>query len=160
SVDRPSADLKDLDVQVTASGCAVKPTFFPVRVQDISGAFRFHKMRLEMSRVRAKHERAMLGVDNGAVELNPRGGYYAKPADVQIQGLQIDDEFLQALPKKLQDAARSLKLEDPLRLKTQVIISQPPETGRPPDIYWDGQMWMYEAKFTTGLEFKNVTGTM
>jgi hypothetical protein len=129
-------------------------------MQDISGNFRFHKMRLEIDKLRAKHEQAVLGLDHGAVDLNPRGGYYAKLDDIQIQGLQVDEEFTQALPKKLQDFARALKLNDPLKLKTQVVISQPPETGKPPDIFWDGQLWMYEARFTTGLEFKNVTGTL
>jgi hypothetical protein len=159
-VHRPSADLKDLEVFVKADGCSAKPTFFPYRMQDISGNFRFHKMRLEIDKLRAKHEQAVLGLDHGAVDLNPRGGYYAKLDDIQIQGLQVDEEFTQALPKKLQDFARALKLNDPLKLKTQVVISQPPETGKPPDIFWDGQLWMYEARFTTGLEFKNVTGTL
>ena len=160
SVNRPSADLNDLEVHVDARGCTAKPAFFPYRIQDITGQFRFHKMRLEISKVRAKHEQAMIALDTGTVDLNPRGGYYAKLFDVQVNGLRLDEEFTEALPKKLQDAAKMLQLQNPLRLKTQVVIAQPPETGKPPDIYWDGQLWMYEAKFTTGLEFKNVTGTL
>ncbi len=160
AVNRPSADLNDLEVHVDARGCAVKPSFFPYRIQDISGNFRFHKMRLDISKLRAKHEQTMIALDHGTIDLNPRGGYFAKLFDVQVQGLRLDDDFSAALPKRLQDFAKTLNLQDPVRLKTQVIIAQPPETGKPPDIYWDGQLWMYEAKFTTGLEFKNVTGTL
>lgn len=159
-VNRPSADINDLEVHVDARGCNARPTFFPYRLQDISGNFRFHKMRLEINKLRAKHEQTMIALDHGSVDLNPRGGYYAKLNDVQVQGLRFDDEFLAALPKRLQEGARALKFDDPLRLKTQVVIAQPPETGKPPDIYWDGQLWMYESKFFAGLDFKNVTGTL
>jgi hypothetical protein len=102
----------------------------------------------------------MIALDNASVDLNPRGGYFAKLMDLHVQGLTLDSEFTQAMPKKLQDAAKAMQLNDPLQIKTQVIIAQPPETGKPPDIYWDGQLWMYQAKFMAGLEFKNVTGTI
>ena len=160
SVNRPSADLNELEVHVDARGCTAKPTFFPYRIQDISGQFRFHKMRLQVSKLRAKHEQAMIALDDGAIELNPRGGYYAKLLDLQVQGLRFDDEFLQALPGKLQGAARMLHLQDPLRVSTQVVIAQPPETGKPPDIYWDGKVEMFGAKVTTGLELSNVWGEL
>ncbi len=158
SVERPSADLNELEVHVDARGATVRPTFFPYRIQDITGQFRFHNMRLEVSKLRARHEGALIALGAGAIDLNPRGGYFAKLDDVNLQGLRLDDEFIKALPGKLQVAAKMLQLEDPLRVKTQVIIAQPAETGKPPDIYWDGEMWMYDAKFTTGLEFSKVTG--
>jgi hypothetical protein len=160
SVNRPSADLNDLEVHVDARGCTAKPTFFPYRIQDISGQFRFHKMRLQVSKLRAKHDQAMIALENGAVDLNPRGGYYAKLLDLKVQGLRFDEEFLQALPGKLQGAARMLHLQDPLRVSTQVIIAQPPETGKPPDIYWDGKAEMFGAKVTTALELSNVWGEL
>jgi hypothetical protein len=160
SVQRPSADLNDLEIQVDARGGTAKPKFFPYRIQDISGQFRFRKMCLEINKLRAKHEQAMIALDNGTVALNPRGGYFAKFLDLQVQGMQFDDEFVQALPGKLKDAVKMLRLDHPLRVKTQLVIAQPPETGRPPDVYWDGQAWMYGAKFTTGMEFSNVWGEL
>ena len=30
------------------------------------------------------------------------------------------------------------------------FLQKPPEIGKPPDIYWDGEVRLYEAKFTTG----------
>jgi hypothetical protein len=160
SVNRPSADLNELVVHVDARGATAKPAFFPYRIQDISGQFRFAKMQLEISKLRAKHEQAMIALDNGTVDLNPRGGYYAKLLDLQVQGLRFDDEFVQALPDKLRVVAKAMRMQDPLRLKTQVIIAQPPETGKPPDIYWDGNVWMFGAKVTTGFEFSNVWGEL
>ncbi|MSQ93459.1 MAG: hypothetical protein EXR98_02760 [Gemmataceae bacterium] len=160
SVERPSADLNDLEVHVDARGATVTPTFFHYRIQDINGQFRFHKMRLEISKLRARHDDALIAMGKGAVDLNPLGGYFAKFDDVQLTGMRLDNEFIKALPDKLQTAAKMLRLEDPLRVKTQVVIAQPPEIGKPPDIYWDGEVRMYEAKLTTGLEFTKVTGSL
>jgi hypothetical protein len=160
SVVRPSADLNELEVHVDARGCAAKPTFFPYRIEDISGQFRFHKMSLQISKVRAKHDQAMIALEGGTVDLDPRGGYYAKLHDLQVQGLRLDDEFNQALPGKLQVAAKTLHLRDPLRLATDIIIAQPPEAGKPPDIYWDGKVEMFGAKVTTGMEWSNVWGEL
>ncbi|MBI3824335.1 MAG: hypothetical protein HY289_16845 [Planctomycetes bacterium] len=159
-VNRPSPDIKDLEVSVAARGCNAKPTFFTYRIQDVQGDFRFHKMRLDINKLRARHDQTMIALDSAAIDLDSLGGYYARLNDLQVQGLQFDEELTNALPKKLQEAAKTLKLDDPLRIKTQVVIAQPHETGKPPDIYWDGQMWMFESKFTAGLDFKNVTGTV
>ncbi|MBI2804912.1 MAG: hypothetical protein HYX68_08025 [Planctomycetes bacterium] len=160
AIERPSPDLNDLDVQLDARGCTAKPRFFPYSVQDISGKFRFRKMRLEIAKLRARHDKALIALERGTVDLHPRGGYYAKFDELQMQGLRFDEEFIQALPGKLKSAAQALRLNDALRVKTKLIIAQPPETGKPPDVYWDGQAWLYGAAFTTGLEFSNVTGTL
>lgn len=160
SINRPTADINDLEVHVDARGCNAKPTFFPYRLQDLSGNFRFHRMRLDINKLRARHDQTMLSLDSGAIDLNSRGGYYAQLNNLNLQGLRFDEEFSHALPKKLQDAAKALQLNDPLRVKTNLVIAQPPETGKPPDIYWDGQLWMYDSRFNAGLEFTNVTGTL
>jgi hypothetical protein len=158
SVRRKSADLNDLEVNVDANGCTAKPAFFPYRVQDISGQFHFARMRVEIKTLRAKHDKALIALDNGAIDINPRGGYYADFRDLQVNGMRFDDEFINALPGKLQTAAKTLNLKDPILVRSQVIIAQPPEQGKPPDVYWDGQVWLYNSTFTTGLEVSKVTG--
>src|SRR5439155_594044 len=60
-------------------------------------------------------------------------------------------------PGKLAAAAKALRLQDPLRIATRVVIAQAPETGKSPDIFWDGKAWMYGANVSAGFEFKNVT---
>ena len=160
SVKRPTDDIKDLDVQVDARGCTVRPTFFPYRIQEVQGLFHFHHNRLEIANLRAKHEQAIIALGKGMVDLHQGGGYYADFLDVQINGMRLDEEFIQSLPRKLQDTANCLHLNDSLRIKTRLVVAQPPEQGKPPDIFWDSQIWMYNAKFKTGLEFSKVTGTL
>jgi hypothetical protein len=159
-VKRPTSDIHDLHVQVDARDFTVRPTFFPYRIQDISGQFRFHHNRLEISRLRAHHDQAQIGLEKGSVDIHPRGGYYADLLDVDVQGLQLDEEFVQAVPRKLQEGARNLHLKEPMRLMTRVVVAQPPEQGKPPDVYWDSELQLYNANFTSGLDFNNVTGTL
>ena len=160
SVHRPSPDIQDLDVKVDVRGCTVKPTFFEYEIQDASGLFHFHNNALEIAKLSAKHDRAFISLNKGKVDLNPRGGYFADFADVEVRGLVLDTEFINALPAKLQEAAQRLNLNDPLKVKTRAVIYQAPEQGKPPDVYWDAQTWMYDAKLTAGLELSHVTGTL
>ncbi len=159
SVNRPSADMHDLDVHVDARGASVKPKFLQYLIEDITGQFRFHRHQLQITKLCAKHNHAIIGLDHGAVDIDTRGGYYADLADLRIAGFQVDEEFARALPKgRLQDTARGLKMTDPVRVATRLVIAQPAETGKAPEIYWDGKAWMYDARFTTGLEFSDATG--
>jgi hypothetical protein len=163
AVNRPSSDPYDLEVRIEARGCDVRPSFFPYRIQEVQGLFHFHHNRLEIANLRARHDQALIGLDRGTVDLHLRGGgYYADFVDLQVQGMRLDDEFIQAIPRsnsKIQDAARALHLHDPLRIKTRLVIAQPPETGMPPDVFWDAEVKLFEAKMTAGLEFNKVTGT-
>jgi hypothetical protein len=54
----------------------------------------------------------------------------------------------------------ALKLRGPLTLKTRLVVAQGAEPGSLPDIYWDGQGWLKDADFFTGLEWKKVTGVV
>ena len=160
SVVRPSADPSELDVRVDAHGPTLAPTFLAYRLQDVSGQFHFHNNALQITKVRARHDQTRLALDRGKIDIHPRGGYYANLQDIVADGLVMDDEFLKALPPRLFSAAKAINIRDPLKLRTQVVIYQPPETGKPFDVYWDSQIWMQNGRFTTGLEMKDVTGTL
>ncbi len=160
NVNRPSADIKDLDVQVDAQGCTVRPAFFPFDLQDLRGKFHFHDNRLDLAMLRAKHHHAVFKLDKGYVDLNQRGGYFSDLANVEVQGLKLDNDLINACPRKIQDALKSLNWQGPIRAKSRVVVFQPPEIGKPPDVYWDGVAQMFDAKFTTGLEFSSVTGEL
>ncbi len=160
SVNRPSADPYDLDINVDAKGCAVEPIFFPYLFSDLSGQFRYHHHRLELTKVRAKHGPTLVSLDRGVVDVHPKGGYYADLLDVQAQHLSLDDAFVKALPKRLQDAAGSLKLKGLLSLKSRVVAAQASEPSSLPDVYWDGQVRLKEAQLSTGFDWGRVTGTV
>lgn len=159
SVNRPTPDVKDLEIHVDARGSSVKPNFLPYLIEDISGQFHFQRHNLEITKLRAKHGETTIALDRGSVDIDTRGGYYADLADLQLGSFRLDDDFVRALPPgKLPAAVKSLQLKDPLRVATRLVIAQAPETGKSPDVYWDGKAWMYGADLNVGLGFKNVTG--
>jgi len=160
SVHRPSPDIQDLDVKVDVRGVTVNPVFFSYQIQDASGLFHFHHNALDIEKLTAKHDQAFITLGRGKVDLNPRGGYFADFQDVEVRGLVLNSDFTNALPPKLLDAAAKLNLNDPIKVKTRAVIYQAPEQGKPPDVYWDGQAWLYDAKLTAGLELSHVTGTL
>ena len=159
AVNRPNADVHDLDVQVDARGASIKPKFLQYLIEDITGQFRFHHHQLEISKLRARHNRSPISLDRASVDIDTRGGYYADLTDLCLSDFHLDDEFIRALPKgKLQESAKSLKIVEPIKVATRLVIAQPPETGKAPEIYWDGKAWLRDARFTAGMEFTNVTG--
>ncbi|MSU77643.1 MAG: hypothetical protein EXS16_06055 [Gemmataceae bacterium] len=160
NVNRPTPDIKDLEVHVDAHGCNIKPAFFPFDIQDLRGKFHFHDNRLDLAMLRAKHHHAIIKLDKGYVDLNQRGGYYADLANFEVQGLKLDNDFVNATPRMIQDVLKNLNWQGPIRAKSRIVVSQPAEIGKPPDVYWDGVVQMFDAKFTTGLEFANVTGEL
>jgi hypothetical protein len=157
AIERPTPLSDDLGVQVELRGCAVEPKFFAYPLDDVSGQFRYGQHRLELMKVQAHHGATTLALERGTVDLH--AGHYAD-LEIQAQDLRIDEALAQALPKKLQGAARALKIEGPLQLKTRLVIGQLPNPATPPDVFWDGQLWMRDAKLTTGMELSGVTGTV
>jgi hypothetical protein len=158
-IDRVPDQPQEIDVAVEVRGCAIAPHFFPYVLHDLSGKFRYHDSRLEMTQVAARHNGSQINLAKGTVDLDPGGGYYADLKDFQAY-LLPDEDFLAALPDKLKAACEALKLHDPLTLKSWVVVSQSSQPGSRPQIFWDGQAWLDKAKLQTGLEWSNITGTV
>jgi hypothetical protein len=159
AIDRAGPLPDELSVHVDARGCSVEPRFFAYRLDDVNGQFRYQQRRLEMTQVKARHGPTVLAIERGAVDLHGSEGYYAD-INVQAQELRFDEALLHALPGKLQDAARSLKVHSPVQLETRLVIAQAPEQARPPVLFWDGKAWINDASLTAGLELRHVTGTL
>jgi hypothetical protein len=149
----------DLSVNVDARGCSVEPRFFAYRLDDLGGQFLYEKRRLSLTHVRARHGRTILAVESGVVDLHGGDGFHAN-VDVQAQDLRLDEPLASALPGKLREMVRSLKVQGPVQLKTKLVIAQAPEQAHPPVIWWDGQAWLDNATVNAGPELRSVTGTL
>jgi hypothetical protein len=161
TVSDPTGLSDDLDVHVDAQGCAVEPKFFPYRLHDIGGQFHFHNNQLDIADLKAWHASTLLTLGRGRVDVYPGGGYFADLANMQARDLEFDENLLQALPGKLQEAARSLKLHDKVQAQARLVVSQGGEPASLPDIYWENcQVWFKKASFTTGLQMEEVSGTL
>ena len=144
-VKRPTPDIKDLDALGDARGAAVKPTFMPYLVEDISGQFKFSKNSLDITKLRAKHGETLIAMDKGTVDLDQRGGYYADLPEVQLRAFRIDDDFLRALPRDSKLPATIAQDARPrwsaLPLRGDALILAMPEDRQGPDIFGTQPGW-------------------
>jgi hypothetical protein len=160
TVSDPTGLSDDLDVHVNAQGCSVEPKFFPYLLHDIGGQFHFQHNQLDISDLKAWHTGTLLTLGRGKVDVYPGGGYYADLVNIQARDLELDENLLQALPGKLQEAARSLKLHDKVQAQSRLVVAQGGEPASLPDVFWENcQVWFKNATFTTGLQLEGVSGT-
>ncbi|MBI3406879.1 MAG: hypothetical protein HY040_00800 [Planctomycetes bacterium] len=159
-IDRSTAQNEETDARVEVRGGDIEPVFFPYVFQDVAGKFRFYKNRLDLAQISAKHQTTRITIEHGTVDIHPKGGYYADLKEMQAQGLFLDREFIAAIPQCLRGAVSALNLKDPVAAKTRLVVAQDADPASPPDFFWDGQAWLKEAKFATGLEWSHATGTI
>jgi hypothetical protein len=159
-IDRSPGQPQDLDVAVDVHGCAVEPRFFRYALTDLSGHFRYAHNRLTVSKVGARHNGSRIRLGQGFVDLAPgSSGFYADLADLEGYPLLPDADLLKAMPDEMKTFVEVLKLQDPVVLKTRLVVSQDGESVIPPVIYWEGRAWLRDAKVQTGVELEHVTGS-
>jgi hypothetical protein len=159
-IDQVPGQAQDLDITVDVRGCAIEPKFFPYLLHDLSGQFRFHRNRVDLVHLTAKHNKSQFSLEQGVIELHPNGGFYADLKQLQGNPIHPDDALMNALPANIKAACQTLQVRDPFALKTRVIVHQDGEPTSLPDIYWDGQAWTRDAKLNIGIEVDKLTGTL
>jgi hypothetical protein len=158
-IDRVPGRDQDLDITLDVRGCSLQPTFFPYVLHDLSGQLRYHKDQVVVSKFTARHKQTRLSLEKGVVDLYANGGFYADLADLRGNPVVPDEEFLTALPEGLRASADGVKLRDPFAIRTRLVIAQAGDPGSLPDMYWDGQMWVRDAKLELGVDVEDVTAT-
>lgn len=160
AVDRMPRQPLDLDITVDAAGCSVYPLFFPYRFHDVAGRFHFAKNILTVAGVSARHGASRLEIPHGKVEVYPNGSFYADLEDLQANPLIPDEDLRRALPAPLRRPWETFKLQGPFGLKTRLIVCQKGQPGIKPDIFWDGKIWLRDARLLVGLPLEKVTGVV
>jgi hypothetical protein len=160
-IDRqPGQPDHDMDVKLDVRGCSVVPTFFPYALNDLTGTFRYHKDRVEIANVSARHGHTRLSLASGTVDLYDNNGYYADLKDLRGNPVLPDADLLTALPEALRSACQGVGLRDPFAVKTRLVVAQAPEAGSLTDVYWDGQLWLNGARLQVGVDVDKLTGTL
>jgi hypothetical protein len=157
-IDRLPKQAQDLDVTVDVHDSSVVPKFFPLLLHDLSGRLRYRRDLVQVFDLKARHGQSNVKLPLCEVKLYPGGGYYATLTNLEANPLVPDEGFVKALPPPLRKSWLGLHFNGPLALKTGMIISQAPEPGVKPVIYWDGAFWMREAAFQVGLPIQKATG--
>jgi hypothetical protein len=154
----PERPQPDIDLTVTARDCAIRPTFFPCRLEGIEGSLRYVGGRVALGEFRARHGETAITLKKGIVDINPDGGFRAWLTDLTGAQVVPDPEFLHALPPALQKIYTTLELRDPIAFRTQLIIDSAPERLAPPAVWWDSVVAFNNARARAGVQLSGVTG--
>jgi hypothetical protein len=157
-IDRLGQQPVELDVTGELADSSVKPLFFPYQLHDLSARFHYSRNLLTLADVSARHGESRIWVPRGKVAFDPRGSFYATLTDLQANPLVPDEDLQRALPASLKKPWEALRLQGALALKTQLVVSQKDQPGVKPDIYWDGMMWLRDARAQVGVPLENLSG--
>jgi hypothetical protein len=147
----------EIDLTVSPRRCAIRPTFFPYRIEDFVGTLHYKDGRVDLEKLRARNGKSNLSVDSGYILLLPNGSAYADLKDLQGTPLYPTPELIDALPGVMKKGCLGLELKDPLTLKTRLAIKTSPDGGKP-DVFWDGTAWANDISLRTGVQWEHISG--
>jgi hypothetical protein len=154
----PSNDSKpDIDLTVSPRKCAIRPTFFPYRIADLTGKLHYRDGRVDIENMRAANGQSRYSLNSGYVLLKPDGTAYADLRDVHGDPVYPTTELLDAMPAVIKKGCVGLELKDPLTLTTRMVIQTSPDGGKP-DIFWDGRVAVRDISMRTGVFWEHVSG--
>jgi hypothetical protein len=159
---RPRAEfMHEMDIGVDVAACAFKPNFFRYALDDVTGKFRYHNNKVELTNFTASHNNTRMSISQGTVDLFKGGGFYVQLNDLRANPLMADQELMTALPQGLSQFTKSVHLENQVvAITTNLVISKPPEPLKPTEVFWDGVMWLRDAELAAGIELHHVNGTL
>src|SRR6185436_3652858 len=95
----------------------------------------------------------LVSLPTGRIDLYPDGTVYADLRDLTANPLVLDRDLLQALPPAVKKTCESLQLQNQaVGVQTRLVILVKGEPGSPPDVFWDGKVWLKDAKVNAGLD--------
>jgi hypothetical protein len=155
-IDQPDAP-QDIDVWVDVRGAGMRPAFFPYRMDDVRGAVRYARGRVDVTGVTARHGAGTLAMKSGLVVLKQGGGFQGWFEGIHGIGLVPDAEFLQALPPALGKGVEALHLQRPLDVLTGLTVETPRDGDRV-KVWWDGAAALRDAVLQAGVTMSDVQG--
>ena len=63
-------------------------------------------------------------------------------------------------PSRCGSFTKTLKLSEPIDVKTRIVIKQGSEASSQPDVWWDGGLKLHKVDFNTGIDWKEVDGEL
>jgi hypothetical protein len=162
-IERLPGKPHELDVTVDVAGCAIKPNFFQYQLHDVTGQFHYAKNKVDIANFTARHNNSQMSIEHGTIDLDAEhGGFYAKLSNLVGNPMLADDGLLGALPKGLRTTMETVNLKDqPFAFEAkQVVVSQGHDPARPPEIYWNGCVWVRDVELRAGIDLNHVTGTV
>jgi hypothetical protein len=160
------ATVPNLDVQVAAHGCSMRPQFFKYDLDDVAATVHYSPGGITFSKLQARHGAAALSIATGQVLPKSSGGFQVrigipdKPrTGIVVRGMTADADLLSALREheRLFKGLEAVNLRGPFDLTTEMVID-PQDDGKNL-IWWDGNMEVHNATLRAGVDLTGVEGT-
>lgn len=154
-----SASVK---LQATPSGQTVSlfPTFFPYRLENVTGNFEFNDGVVTFTGARAAHNETRFTADG---EFTPRadGGWRFHLAGLNIDQLNASQDFRAAAPAALRKVIDQLQPTGGVGVHHgRLTFVQPGDVSKPVEAEWDVQIECHQVALDCGVSVKNVFGAV
>lgn len=152
---------KDPAVTLAVQGATIKPGFFPFELSDVAAHLHAEPGRVVFGECSGRHGPSRLRLTSGEIRTNH--GFWADMRDIRATPLSPDLDLIRALPPTLQKAGLSLQPHGDMDVHVKrLVLHDPPAVPGPPGppiLHWDGVVAVKQFGWTTGVEWKDMSGT-
>ncbi len=157
------------------SSVAVRPTWFPYEMRQLSGKFHYENNQLTVSDLAAKHGKTWISAN--AVGQFGLHRWQVRFSDLIAGNIVLDDELLGAVPESLAESLRFLRFKGQLNLQgmlhvsgvdrhsvaasgnsTNQFVSVRDPAADQTFLNWDVQLGLGQADVFVGIPLKNING--
>lgn len=147
----------DVELSLQPRRCSIRPVFFPYLMEQVEGGIHYHRDTLTLRQVSAQHGPARLRVDEGVIRFLPNGAIQAKLLPLRADGLPVDEELLEAVPRLLRGTLETLRPDRPVAVLANLAL-ETDGGSRPWKCGWNGLVDLRDTAMHAGLELTQVTG--
>ncbi len=138
-------------------GITIEAASLPYRLDQVTGAFRYHNGDLTLSGIKAQHGKAKLALD-AFCQLPPDGGWSVELKRLLIDRLEVDRELLTALPTTVSDLLSKSELAGPLHISGNATVLSQGQTAQPTSATWDLSLDLENGSLTAGMPLTHIHG--
>jgi hypothetical protein len=151
------ANKQSATISGESRALSLEPAWFRYSLHDLSGGFHYRDGRMAFSNLRAIHGKATVSAA-GECSLLPGGGCRLDLTRLDADRVELDQDFLAALPAGLGSPLAGLPLEGPVNISGSVGILVPPQAEAPPQLAWELQLDVENGRLLTATPIEHIHG--
>ncbi len=133
----------------------IEPSWFPYRMENVTGAIHYHDGQIELVNVAAVHDEAEITL-NGNCDFSADGRWRADFQRLTADRLAADHTLVGALPRGLGAAVAKLNLKGPVSVLGSLQLAG--AEGKPFEASWDLSFDVEGGSVKFGLPLDNLRG--
>ncbi|MEE8450741.1 MAG: hypothetical protein V3R99_02470, partial [Thermoguttaceae bacterium] len=155
-----------LSAKPQSETASIEPIPFPYRMEKLSGELIYDDGHVTIKRFKAEHGRAKMSAI-GECDFLPNGNWGLRLKEISVDQLQLDDELILALPKRLKRAIVELNPRGPGNRREGFNLSIHNGSfdlrggvtpGEPVESRWDVAIGLNQGSIDCGIKLENLHG--